>query len=262
MRVAQFTVAAVVAVFLGGLTAWLNHSIPMVAAQSGRTPCQTTYVTKSYRGDGTETRSQSSIVAIRADGSTVIQHLRTVSVDGSTRVLTRREIADVALRRDVTLFPEVQAKISSQLEDASVMRLQAKPEPGCRGASPDPNLRMILGHDVLKRETSQEAANGRKIEQREWLAPGVDCLLLRSEAVLKDAASGAVLGRETREAAQVTVGPPDAALFEVPAGFAEMSPSEVMAAEAKLMGVACSACDTAVGQRADQRYRQARRPLR
>jgi hypothetical protein len=96
------------------------------------------------------------------------------------------------------------------------------------------------------------------VTTQEWLAPGLDCLPLRVSAVMKNT-DGSVFGRYTEEVSDIRLGEPDKSLFEVPAGLAEHSPSEVMAAEMPQRGEPCVGCKSSAVAAADANYSKRRK---
>lgn len=85
----------------------------------------------------------------------------------------------------------------------------------------------ILGYDVVE---SIEVRNqsGETWRTESWTAPALDCFPLRETTYIGKTGGSAVL-TSVREATGVVMGQPAASLFEIPAGYTERAPSQVLA---------------------------------
>jgi hypothetical protein len=110
--------------------------------------------------------------------------------------------------------------------------------PGAISAAPAEHER-ILGYDVVKLTEEGRAPNNGKEFTEAWVAPELNCYVLRRSASLSD-------GPDTE-------GEPPPAMFDVPAEYVERSPSQLSAEWAARFGQPFLGRESTV-QRLDQRY--------
>lgn len=228
-------------------------------AQAPRAAVTVEYTDRNFDEHGREARSEARLLAIRSDGSSVIRRTRLTPPDPAkpSAITTSLEIADLAKRHDVTLFPDLRLKTSTPLDNAAVERFLERPLANCGPAKEDREVPSLLGQRVLLRSVENKAPDGRLITQKDWVAPDLGCIPLRTVATLNDPKAGVTL-RNTKEATSIILGEPAENLFLIPTDYAERSPSQVMAAEAESMGRPCATCGSAIAKIADQRYAAAK----
>jgi hypothetical protein len=87
-----------------------------------------------------------------------------------------------------------------------------------------------------------------------YVAPSLNCMVLKQEDEWKDA-SGAIVSRTVKEATAVVKGEPPASLFEIPAGYIKSKPSEMSMGLAQLyLKGECPECLRRANERADMTY--------
>lgn len=226
--------------------------IERVYASANRVALTATTHTSIFNREGVEVNSMTTTLAIRSDGS-LVKLKRETDRRGREVPLSveTREIHDVQNRSHVEIHPSVQSKITMRMDDQTAARLGGRPAGCADAAAADSKL---LGFPVVKKtRTTSGAPRQQSMTVEEWVAPGLDCLPLKTSAVLKGA-NGAVISRNTEEVVSVRLGEPEASLFEVPGGLIERAPSEVMAADYAQRGGQCSTCVSAAVAAADENY--------
>ncbi len=170
----------------------------------------------------------------------------------------RREVYDVATGQGIEIDPATNSKTTMFLPQPIVDRLSKRVNPSCDGGLlPDSvvedGAESILGYDVVKVTENSEMPNGVTMTNEEWRSPQLNCFpLLQRTTVVDSAGIGALNLREVKAVVQAE---PGAKLFQIPKGYAERSPSEVVAATERLKGEElCIPCSEEWVTRADQNY--------
>ncbi len=210
-------------------------------------------------------------LARKADGSIAVKEVRFYTRDGQPVELPFTDIHDAGKRQLISLHPKIQAQTTSPLSEAKVVQLAAKPHPTCslEGTPFADRVRIesalgqerLLSYPVVVRTISNSdsatAVTGSKTTTREWVAPDLDCLVLKRVSVVENA-KGPEKATTTLEVLRVVTGDPSPSLFEVPPGLVEMPPSQVIREHAKLEGRTCKDCEQRLMENADRLYQAAR----
>jgi hypothetical protein len=204
---------------VSGLTSF--YFIKRVAAQNREwVPFQVVMVEREYLV-GTEApfRSLNYLFARRDDGSSVKSVPMQIMAKGGWA--NQRIIEDFAAHRRTSIDPATES-LTTYLYSSQVVGRLSTPSGLC---SDDPQAAhvQILGYDTVL-VTHTAPAPGAGFEVKEWQAKQLNCFALKEEAGNPNGQSTI-----TREALLVNQGPPPASLFEIPAGYVERPPSEVMA---------------------------------
>jgi hypothetical protein len=207
------TIAAVAAGALSGRI-W---STGKVYAQSVPVALTAEIRTRSYDGAGVERHSAIETYARRSDGSHIL--LRRIVNEQELGV---RIVTDASRRMRVTVDPQTGSTISyslSQDEAAALRALPATCEEGPEMQLDSRPQERILGHEVVHLVGK---TRGSEHSLQKWVAPGLNCLTLRSETL-----TGGF--RNVREVTSITLGEPDSNLFLIPEHYTERPPSQVLA---------------------------------
>lgn len=170
------------------------------------------YTTKTYYKTGKVRSVRHSVLAVRGDGSWAMVYLKR---RGDPASVVRKEIWDAgsldyafveAGSRMVTMMaPPGVPRVPGQLNQVLCARARALDEP-------------MLGYSVRYHEppTYRMTAFGEQpVSHGVWIAPGLNCVALRTESEM----SGAVDTLEVKTATRIVPGEPEAWLFEIPADF-------------------------------------------
>jgi hypothetical protein len=208
------------------LLAFVIVSIPFPAvAQNFKE--YTVIRTESSQADGVVGFKRMILQAQRADGSRVSGEINSEQVS-------------VPARRFVTLYPKgIQATIDDNLQATTTMYMPPSAAPLPRPRDPKCGLsRMIasthpvyLGDDtVMGYKTvilqSEERLDDETLLNWDWKAPDLDCIDLRLSADFLDSNRTVTSHFELR-VVKIILGQPDPALFPMPQGYTEKSPSEM-----------------------------------
>jgi hypothetical protein len=204
---------------VAGLTSF--YFIKRVGAQNREwVPFQVAMVERDYAvGTTAPLRTQNYLLARRGDGSSVKSIPMQIMAKGGWA--NQRIIEDFAAQRRTSIDPATES-LTTYHYSSRVVGMLSTPSSLCRD-DPQAAHVQILGYDTVL-VTHTAPTPGAGIEVKEWRAPQLNCFALKEEATSPDGQSTI-----TREALLVTQGPPPASLFEIPAGYIERSPSEVMA---------------------------------
>ena len=214
---------------LAGAAAFLGlssfHFVKRVVAQNREwVPFQVAMVEREYRAvTEAPIRSQSYLFARRGDGSSVKSMPMQIMAKGGWA--NQRIIEDFAAHRRTSLDPATESLTTYRYSSQVAGRLSAPP--GLCSDDPQAAHLQILGYDTVL-VTHTAPSPGAGIEVKQWQAAQLNCFVLKEEATNPDGP-----WTITREALLVSQGPPPASLFEIPAGYVERSPSEVMAERAR-----------------------------
>jgi len=208
-----------------------------------------TVIRKYYDGSDSLRRTETLILANRADGSSALMYLTK-----NDRPHVVRMVLNLPEARRVTVDPQTESLTTYKVTQAEVKMLSA-PNPTCpvsAGATPA----TFLGYPVLV-DHKQITAGSRQFDEERWVAPSLNCVALkRSDRAFE---SGKFIARTTEEALSLHLGDPDPSLFDLPANYTERKPSQVQAERARLEGTQCPSCEKAAGQVLDKVY-ESRRP--
>jgi hypothetical protein len=102
----------------------------------------------------------------------------------------------------------------------------------------------LLSHEVFKSTgTVISFSGGEKRYDEDWIAPDLGCYSLK-RVTFRQKPGQPLIGATVTEVTRVTIGEPDPSLFDVPAGYAERSPSAILTLRnSKLLGDSLSIFD-------------------
>lgn len=203
---------------------------------------------RAVRSDGA---SVESLVNYTLDGSIHGQQ-RLLNLPGGVRILAKERLGLMTATRDAK-------------EDDAHSRQRLDPSQSCvitldggqMAQNPIVTREILLGH-----ETYKIVVDMKQYRNTYWHAPALGCAELRMLAEKIDLQSGQVTNTSDRTAVEIRPGEPDPALFELPRGLRNISPSElaVAARKANLKDTKASLKDTEVAafQPWDEHFRQFR----
>lgn len=215
-----------------GLLSYLAAKKITLMAQSGEwTAFTATMVERRYKPSSTTPAyTENYIYARRADGSWVRDVKRQIMQNGGWGDM--RVIMDYSSLERTAVDPSTQSLTTTPLSRAAAASLSSPPST----CSTDPNAphATLLGYDTVRAESTLSGTGpGTTIKVTEWRAAQLQCFPLK-ETISVQFSKGAGWFHTTREALFVSTGEQSGALFEIPAGYVERTPSEVMAVRAKL----------------------------
>lgn len=246
----------------------ISSRLPLIlrAATSGeRSEFTASLVKVSYRPDGTEGLRDTLTFAAKRDGSSATLRRRAVpDGTGGIRQLDLADVVDLQQRRIVGIDHFTKSISTSPIPDPQFVNYRLKPDSTCT-SSFIPKVPavsevggMLLGQKTLKvtqeRIASTPDGEGRMTIER-WYAPDLDCFVLKE--AMSSSIMGRPAGRSTTDATSLSIGPPDAALFQIP-DYPERSPGEIFAEEARIIGQDCKACTNSGTKTLDDAYRRRR----
>jgi hypothetical protein len=196
------------------------RSLSMHGQASTRKPFTAVLVEKQYPNDSEQpTRTEVYLRAFRADGSQV-----TVKRGQSPHQEWKetKTIMDLPGSKRVAVDQFTESFTTYPLTAGDVGHYRSWPKSECT-SRPELPQSTLLGYEV--RKVQKQLGSGTHLEL--LMAPALDCFELQ-EAWSVGPAAGPK-HRVTRQALYVIEGEPPAALFEIPAGYAERAPSEVSA---------------------------------
>lgn len=158
----------------------------------------------------------------RGDGSTVRIHYRTAA-DGTP--IESRNVFDLSQGRYMVLNSTVNSVTTSGLGDRAIENRRSR-RPACDGQV----VSNVLGYDVILRtgtapvEIPAAAKHGR-MRVETLIAPALGCLEMETRTIMTYHDGSERVVRSER-VVDVRIGEPNAAWFNVPPGYVEMSPAE------------------------------------
>lgn len=212
-------------ILLAGATA-LAWSLGAVASGAWRAPASTPgnpvaftaeFVVKTYDAANRELSSSWDLLARRGDGSVVMMRK---NVNNESAEI--RRIWNIRERRSISVDPLTRSLLTSDLSAPEIAYLAA---PGANCREHNPHLKptgeraQILGFDTVHLSGQPPGADFR-VDR--WSAPALNCFVMREELT-------SPAFRQVRSTLEVRLGEPDPSLFEIPAGYVERPPSEIMA---------------------------------
>lgn len=217
-------VTAVVAAFLAE-TLSLNIKAAQ-AASNGVTSHTIRYVERF--GDMSVERQL--VKAIRSDRSEV-ELRKWRSLDGK-KAADKFTVKDFREGRRVVVDHRTRSTTTYALsrEHLDFIALQ---QVDCKAIPAGAEAGTMLGIEVYK--MSRTLWDAAKTVREAWVAPGLECAVLLEQFYQTGPGNKRNLVTE-RRAVEVAVGEPPAFLFEIPTGYTERSPSEVLAEQTKLRG--------------------------
>lgn len=192
-------------------------------------PATITYSRLFYGADSSTPRvTLTEILGVRADGSNSRARL-VPAPDGSQ--LYNLKITDIPSGRHVIVDQISQSKTTYPAENI-VSQYSVRPVNSCPGNASD----AILSYPTLVSEQVLAEPGGSSRTIRIWRAPDLNCLPLREEQSMTDSSAGKVLVM-LLTASRVVQGEPPSWMFDIPTGFVERSPSEMLSESARIRQV-------------------------
>lgn len=178
----------------------------------------------SRANQATPAFTEYSTVALRSDGALVRVHRREFAAN--SRWYNMRVIFNPAAATRIAIDPITQSITTYHLKSA-VVQLRLSRERAC--AAGQASTSSILGYSVVDVGSRAYITHNTTPAMREtWEAPSLDCLALKD--VWRAAGENGAASIRTRviEATNVVEGDPSTSLFQIPAGYQERSPSQVL----------------------------------
>ena len=177
-------------------------------------------------GKSVPNRTEFRTLAARSDGSTA-ELFHRLDPLGSGTALYIKKIVDVPNRQRVVVNPFGESVTTYPLAPETVAQVAVRPVAACDGEPAGD----VLGYAVtLKKETVGQGELGEPLDEiviQSWLAPKLNCLVLRSEAQFMK--GGVEIQRTIDTTVSVTEGEPESWLFDIPQQYTERAPSSAMA---------------------------------
>lgn len=208
---------------IGGLTFVVVRKLQVQAQVASRKPFTALMAERYYNSSGALVESYTSIYAIRSDGSSARIWLRE---DPNGRRAVIKGIEDLASKKRVAVDSMIESITTWPLSDEQVAGLKTA-DLSCAQAA-EGERTTVLGYDVVKIQEELQAPSGKLHRDEFWRAPALDCFPMR-ERLSGGPSGGPVTLSTEREVVYVIPGEPAPALFEIPAGYTEHSPSQAAA---------------------------------
>lgn len=202
----------------------------------------------NYDRSGTLRRATiANFIAIRSDGSTV--HGRTIPKPGNRGIVEQRKIRDVSKREEISI-DGLTDSVGTVPITAKNAELQ-KRMPTC--TTEDPTKRgSMLGYDIVR--VVKDFPSNRYVRLETWLAPALNCFPLK-EILYVGTSPNDLYTARVKEVTKVTLGDPPSILFEKPAEYVEMSPSQSSKEFfARYPEIACPKCQRESDRLHDETY--------
>jgi hypothetical protein len=118
----------------------------------------------------------------------------------------------------------------------------------------------MQGYKVIEIDYAPIDSQGERIVRQEWIAPGLECLMMKDTMVATMAMAGIEkTARNEKAVIEVKLGEPDPALFYIPQTYVERSPSQILAEDARRHGdTICKECQRPSVPMLDQAYHKRR----
>ncbi len=235
-----------------------------LAAQTAHQPFTATSVERSIAPDGSERYRFEKTTFRRSDGSFASSETRYYESQGKPVALPFRVIEDAGIGQLTSVYPQVQGKMTSKLTAGRAASLSAPASTDCPRAEfvPVPGAEpfLVSGYKaVLRIRSDGVRPDGQPAaEDREWVIPELGCYVAKYERRWRDEKGEFLPGFVRRETSKIKPGEPAASAFAIPAGLAEMSPSQVMTAQNTIQRRACTECDRKAMENGDRQYFAAR----
>ncbi|MBL8292296.1 MAG: hypothetical protein JNN08_10700 [Bryobacterales bacterium] len=205
-----------------------------------------------YDRSGKLLLTQTGLHAQRVDGSAV--RARNVERPDKTGFVTQRAILDLARAEEIALDPLTESITTTPLrrDNVEFYRTLATATDCTDDHSVVRNT--MLGYDVVRDVQTIGRQTARIMRREIWRAPDLGCLPLKETLTIgrteADASAATI-----REVLKIEEGEPDAALFELPAGYIERSPSARSdELRKRYPGASCSTCPKQANQELDDVY--------
>lgn len=191
-------------------------------------PVTITYSEVHYGQQGSEAPNftRTEIVGVRSDGS--VSRATFHGATGEHPAYFILKITEPSQGKHVVV-DQFTESTTTYASPGLVDQYRIKPASACPGQPGDP----ILGFATFVEEkTLKVPGNGAGVKA--WRAPRLNCLPLREEIVRTR--GGGTSSLQVTSAISITLGEPGAWLFDIPRGYTERTPNEVLAEAAKKAG--------------------------
>ncbi len=162
---------------------------------------------------------ESETFARKRDGSE-IEIWSSASPNGKAGHFTT--ITDVATGEKIVLESFTKSRMTFH-QTAAELREHLRGESCPEGIAQGADRETLLGQEVYKIHSSREV-HGRTEDDTKWVAPELGCFVLKRTRTLTYAG-----GSTSETPASLKIGDPAEALFAIPAGYVERSPSQLAA---------------------------------
>ena len=232
-RVLQFVLATAGAFAFGTAIDAVNTA--RLKADNSQSAFTARTLTIYSNPDGSEVMRESGVEAYKSDGSWAINLQRHVQIPGRPAESHEiRKILDLPARRNVRIVPFAESMSTVALSDEEAQHLNTRharhdclstAEHQSIELSPSPET--ILGYKAVKKiETPPTPIDGRLTRFEDWVAPELNCYLLRSANIDVTDPTAPVM-RTQLEVVEIIPGEPDGDMFDIPAGLTERSPEDI-----------------------------------
>ncbi len=202
----------------------------------------------AYSKRGTTTRRMDGSMAERSD---------TIGV-ADRSVTTSRVINDRAKGTRVTVSDATQTTVTIPINAYKFDSLAKNAKLRCGVAVSDLPTDQLLGFEILKVLSRESEHHGLTRGLEVWAAPALDCMELKKvEYVIQGGRK--IIGLQ-RVAVSVTKDYVDQALFEIPGGYREVTPSEQIRLRMAMMG-GVNPTPASTAEKLDASYHTARKKL-
>ncbi len=245
---------------LTALTAALSFRlVQTIALAQDKTALTVTVQESILDKTGGIRRTETLLFAKRSDGSSV--KARSVPMPGARGPAEQRLVLDLSSAEEVFVDGLTESITTIPLSTDMVKHYSKQPQ--CKGLA-DP-AETILGYETVKVVKHYSGGPAETVRIESWLAPALDCFELKTVYSHGSADPSSFFAVNTREAIQVTLGEPEAGLFEKPTGYIERAPSartREFYRRYPELGSSCPDCLKNNDRDADEKYysRQTDRP--
>lgn len=175
-----------------------------------------------YDRSGKLVLTQTGQHAQRADGSTV--RARNIPRPDRTGFVIQRAIFDLVRAEEIAIDPLTESITTTPLRRDNV-EFYRKRAAATKCTAEDPVVRnTMLGYEVVRDVQNIGSHTGPIMRKEVWRSPALGCLPLK-ETLSLGRTEADVSAATIREVLKVEEGEPAAALFELPDGYVERSPS-------------------------------------
>lgn len=213
---------------------------------AGPTPFTATIKETRYGADGQEVYAEFHLFAKRRDGSNVLVMRRQDPAEAWIEV---KRITDVGARRTIVVDPATESITTYPLSETVVNEYSAATH-NC-GGNPNEARSGVTGHQIIPLRREFALSGSKMAVNEQWVAPALGCFPIRNSLTVK--VDGKVVGTVVRDTLFLAEAEPASSYFNVPSGYVERTPSEVLAEFARRFP-GRRAASVEAGQRLDAAY--------
>jgi hypothetical protein len=209
----------------------------VVVSAQARVALTTTQQKTTYVRSGAVRSVKTVLRGIRSDGS-IAEEWSVAAPGNNTRSALQRRIIDLSNSEEVSIDGLTESTTSAPIAAQMVNYHRIAPKCAISASSLRGNM---LGYEVVRNVVDRKTAS-RLIRTEEWLAPALDCLVMKKTISFGKAEADLHISN-INEIVEIKIGEPSPALFERPTDYTERSPSQQSAEYAKRYPEAfCAAC--------------------